>query len=139
MKLSTIIKLLLVLALGAFVWFLVVSIQFPSRESDVAAQEDAQQLLRKELASRSENVHWVFGNIIIDAAVQETYKNGEIHFRDFSMTQENDERTLTVTGKLAQTMLSGSEVDFMEIEGREAGEDAVHLDFRRPGPEDQHS
>jgi lipopolysaccharide export system protein LptA len=127
MRLSTIVKIALILALGALVWFLVISIQFPSEDGNVSAQAEAPQRLRKELTSLMQNVQLRIGNISINAAVQETYKSGEIHFRDFTMTQETDKRTVTISGKLAQTMITGAEVDFMEIEGKEGKKDLVRV------------
>lgn len=115
------------MALGAFVWFLILSIQFPEEDTEAAAPEEMPQRLRKELASRSENVRMTIGDITINAAVQENYKNGEIHFREFTMVQERSGRTVTISGYLSQTVQVGSEVDFMEILGKEGGEEDVRV------------
>lgn len=72
--------------------------------------------LREELLNRSENITNKLGNLTIRAAIQETYRNGEIHFRDVSITHETEKRTLTITGLTAQTKPSGNNVSFVEME-----------------------
>jgi len=113
MKTSTAVKILLTLFLGAFVWFVILSIRPPERRAEAPPAPE----LRRDLLSRMEDVTLEIGDIAISAAVQENYKNGELHFLDFTMVRETQERTLTVTGRLAQTRFEGSEVAFMEIEG----------------------
>lgn len=116
MKLSTTVKILLALFLGAFLWYVFINIQVPRTrsETDTPAPE-----LRSELLSRMEDVFLEIGSVSVTAAVQENFKNGEVHFRDFRMVQTTEDRTVEITGKVAQTRFVGSDVEFMEMQGDE--------------------
>jgi len=110
------VKILLALFLGAFLWYVFINIQAPRTrsETDTPAPE-----LRRELLSRMEDVFLEIGSVSVTAAVQENYKSGEVHFRDFQMVQTTDARTVEITGKVAQTRFAGSDVEFMEMQGDE--------------------
>jgi lipopolysaccharide export system protein LptA len=114
MKLSATVKILLALFLGAFLWYVFINIQAPRTRSQPG--NDAPEL-RRELLSRLEDVFLEIGNVSVTAAVQENYKNGEVHFRDFKMVQKTNERTVEVTGKVAQTRFAGTDIEFMEMQG----------------------
>jgi len=114
MRTSATVKILLALFLGAFVWYVFISIQAPRAS---APQETPAPELRRELLSLMEDVFLEIGSIKVTAAVQENYKNGELHFRDFKMVREDETRTIEITGVVAQTRLVGSEIEFIEMHG----------------------
>lgn len=113
MKTSTTVKVLLAIFLAAFLWIVIVSIQQPRKGP---ATEEIREL-RSELVSRTENITLEAGTIKILAKVQEIYRNGEIHYQDFTIVQERDDNRLTVTGRTAQTRSEGGEISFVTMEG----------------------
>lgn len=112
MKTSTTIKVLLAIFLGAFFWFVVVSIQTPKKSPSAPATQE----LRDELIGRSENVVVSAGSLNIKAAIQEVYRSGEIHYQDVTFTNEKDGRKITISGASAQTQMNGAEIAFVVIE-----------------------
>lgn len=113
MNTSITVKILIALFLGAFIWFVVVSIQTP--RSTPAVQETVE--LREELLNRAEGVTVEMGDVRIQADVQETYRNMEVHYQGFTMTREDGTRKMTITGKTAQMKSDGSELSFVEMDG----------------------
>jgi lipopolysaccharide export system protein LptA len=113
MKTSIAVKLMIAVFLGAFIWFVIVSIQTPRKKP--VAQETVE--LREELLNRAEGVTVEVGDVRIEAAVQETYRNMEVHYQGFTMTRETKARKMVVTGKTAQMKSEGSDVSFVEMEG----------------------
>ena len=113
MKTSIVVKLLIAVALGVFIWFVVVSIQTPRKKPVV--QETVE--LREELLNRAEGVTVEIGDVRIEAEVQETYRNMEVHYQGFTMTRETEARKMVITGKTAQMKSEGSDVSFVEMEG----------------------
>ncbi len=114
MKTSATVKILLALFLGVFIWYVFISIQAPQTSSQ--PEEQAPEL-RRELLSRMEDVLLEIGAVSVSAAVQENYKSGEVHFRDFKMVHTSDVRTVEITGVVAQTRFEGVDIEFMEMHG----------------------
>jgi lipopolysaccharide export system protein LptA len=127
MNTSTIVKILLALFLAAFLWLVITNIQAPVRETP---QETPQQQLRDELLSIAENVTINIGDVAIEAQIQESYRNGEIHYQHFKMVQEKENRTVTITGRTAQTKSQGTQVDYFVFIGNIVVDttDGLHLE-----------
>jgi len=130
MKLSLIVKIVLALFLGGFLWLVVTSIQAPQPR---ATTDEPQEQLREELLSIAENVTISIGDVTIEADLQETYRNNEVHYQNFTMTQRSDERTTIITGRTAQTLSEGTDVEYFIFEKDVVvnTDDGLHLETER--------
>lgn len=130
MNLSVIAKILIAIFLGAFLWLVISSIQPPQ---PATAPEEVQNQLREDLLTIAEDVTINVGDVSIEAELQETYRNGEVHYQQFKMTQTRDERTTVITGRTAQTKTEGTEVDYFIFEKDVVvdTDDGLHLETER--------
>lgn len=127
MNVSTFAKILIAVFLGAFLWLVITNIQAPRQQQ---AEEEPRERLRDELIGIAEDVEINIGDVAIQAKVQETYRNGEIHYQDFQMVQEREDRTLTASGRTAQTSGQGTEIEFFIMNGDVVVDtsDGLHLE-----------